>query len=123
MPYDHLDLGCAPSDEDCAQLGVDDNYAVRARRECQALIHQLMRICGAPPAAAFFRIHKNPHDFGSYLSVAIHFDPQDEDAVAYAYRSDEESPDQWDLAARMELDAGRQADREKLAACRGKQAS
>jgi len=35
MPYDHLDLGCTPSDEDCAQIGVDDNYRVTARRECR----------------------------------------------------------------------------------------
>ena len=90
---DHLDLGCAPSDEDCAQLGVDDNYAVRARRECRALIKQFKRICGDPPPGAVFRIMENPHDFGVYLSVAIQFDPNDGDAVAYALRCDEEAPD------------------------------
>ena len=109
---DYLDLGSAPSDEDCAQLGVDAEYHVRARRECRALIHQFMRICGEPPPGAYFRIHENPHDFGTYLSIAIHFDPQDEDAIAYAYRCDEESPDQWDMAARLELDAARQRERE-----------
>ena len=114
MPYDHLDLGCAPSDEACAQVGVDDNYRVTARRECRALIHQFERLCGEPPPAAFFRIHENPHDFGSYLSVAIHFDPEDGDAIAYAYRCDEASPSQWDSAARLELDAARQHEREAV---------
>jgi hypothetical protein len=50
----------------------------------------------------------NPHDFGTYYSVVVDFDPNDEDAVAYAYRCDEESPDQWDMGARFELDAARQ---------------
>lgn len=108
MSYDHLDLGSAPSDEDCAQLGVDDNYEARAKRECRALIGQLKRVCGDPPANARFRIMANPHDFGTYYSVVIDFDSNDDDAVAYAYRCDEESPDQWDLGARLELDAARQ---------------
>jgi hypothetical protein len=108
---DHLDLGSAPSDEDCAQLGVDDNYEARAKRECRALIGQLKRMCGDPPPDAHFRIMANPHDFGTYYSVVIHFNPEDADAVAYAYRCDEESPDQWDTAARLELDGARQRER------------
>lgn len=115
MPDDYLDLGGAPSDEDCAQRGMDDDYAARARRECRALIQQFKRTCGDPPPGAHFRIQENPHDFGTYLSVAIHFDPDDPDAVAYAYRCDEESPDQWDMAARLELEAGRRREREQTA--------
>lgn len=113
---DHLDLGSAPSDEDCAQLGMDDNYAVRARRECRALINQFIRMCGDPPPGARFRIMANPHDFGTYYSVVVEYDPNDEDAVAYAYRCDEESPDQWDMAARFELEAGRKKEREATTA-------
>ena len=108
---DHLDLGSAPADEACAQLSVDDEYEVQAKRECRALINQFTRRCWDPPPGAFFRMMANPHDFGTYYSVAIHFDPNDDDALAYAYRCDEESPDQWDLAARLELDAARQSQR------------
>ena len=118
---DHLDLGSAPSDEDCAQLGVDDEYPVRARRECRALINQLQRACGEPPPGARFRIMANPHDFGTYYSVVIDFAPEDEDAVAYAYRCDEESPAQWDRAARIELEAGRHQERDATAAARAAQ--
>ena len=103
---DCLDLGSAPSDAHCAQLGVDEQYEARARRECRALIHQLHRICGDPPPGAHFRITANPHDFGVYYSVTIHFDPNDEDAVVYAYRCDEHSPSEWDLDARSELETG-----------------
>jgi hypothetical protein len=115
---DHLDLGSAPSDEDCAQLGVDEQYEARAKRECRALINQLKRLCGDPPPNARFRIMANPHDFGTYYSVVIDFDPNDEDAVAYAYRCDEESPDQWDLAARFELDAARKGEHEAASPAR-----
>ena len=108
---DHLDLGSAPSDEDCAQVGVDDNYEARAKRECRTLINQFKRLCGDPPPEAHFRIMATPHDFGTYYSVAIYFNPDDEDALAYAYRCDEESPSEWDVAARFELDAARQQER------------
>ena len=108
---DHLDLGSAPSDEDCASVGVDDNYEVRAKRECRALANQFRRICGDPPPGARFRIMTNPHDFGTYYSLVIDFDQEDADAVAYACRCDEESPSEWDMAARLELEAGRQQER------------
>lgn len=108
---DYLDLGCAPSDEHCAQLGVDDQYEACARRECRALINQFVRMLGEPPPGSFFRIMANPHDFGVYYSVAVHFDPTDEDAVAYAYRCDEASPSEWDTAARLELEEGQQTAR------------
>ena len=109
---DHLDLGSAPSDEDCAQLGVDEQYDARAKRECRALINQLKRLCGDPPPNARFRIAGNPHDFGTYYSVVVDFDPNDEAAIAYAYRCDEESPDQWDMAARFEIEEARKRERE-----------
>ena len=100
---DYLDLGSAPGDEACAQVGIDPDYAQRARRECRALINQIQRVCDEPPPGVRFRIKRNPHDFGDYLSVIVEFDGNDEDAVAYAYRCDEESPSEWDDEARAEL--------------------
>jgi hypothetical protein len=104
---DYLDLGSAPSNERCAQLGVDTNYVDRARSECRALINQLKRLCGDPPLGARFRIVGNEHDFGTYYSVVIDFDPNNETAVEYAHRCDAQAPDHWDMAARLELGAGR----------------
>jgi hypothetical protein len=108
---DHLDLGSAPWNEDCASVG-EDGYEVRARRECRALIGQLKRVCGDPPAGVRFRIASNPHDFGTYYSVVVEYDGNDAEAAAYAQRCDEETPDVWDMAARLELDAARQKERE-----------
>jgi hypothetical protein len=108
---DHFDLGSAPSDQRCAQLGADRDYPERARCECRALINQFKRVCGEPPPGVFFRIMANPHDFGTYYTVAVHFDPKDADAVAYAQRCDETAPSHWDEAARLELASGRQRER------------
>lgn len=101
---DSIDLGSAPWNEECASVG-DEDYSARAHRECWALIGQLKRSCGDPPAAVRFRIASNPHDFGTYCSVVVEYDGNDAEAAAYAQRSDEERPDFWDMQARADLDA------------------
>lgn len=100
---DSLDLGCAPSHEDCAQVGRDD-YPERGRRECRAYAGQLRRTFGDEPPGARLTIRANPHDFGTYLSVACEFDSDDPAAVTYAYRCEGEGPEYWDHEARRELD-------------------
>lgn len=99
-----LDVGSAPSDEHCAQVGTE-GYVERARRECRALIGQLVRIVGEPPPSVRFRIKENPHDFGAYYSVVLEYDGSDPAAIAYAHRCDEGSPEHWDDEALRELAA------------------
>lgn len=98
---DSLDLGSAPSGEECAQVGRDD-YHDRARRECRAYIHQLRRTFGEEPAGARLSIKANDHDFGTYWSVVCSFDGGNEAATDYAYRC-ESGPESWDEEARWEL--------------------
>jgi hypothetical protein len=90
-----------------------DDYTERARRECRALIQQLRRIFGPEPPGCRLYIKRNPHDFGTYLSVNCSFDPQDEASVAYAYRCEAELPSQWDQQARAQLDASSESTHEK----------
>lgn len=97
---DLLDLGSAPSHEDCAQVGAPD-YWERARRECRAYIGLLRRTFGDEPDGASLSIKANPHDFGTYLSVVCHFDG--EAAADYAYRCEGQGPQYWDDQARLEL--------------------
>ena len=99
---ERLDLGSAPSHETCAQVGSDD-YAERARRECRVFTGQLIRTVGEPPAGVRFRTVANPHDFGTYYSVVVEFDGNNAEAVDYAARCDELSPDYWDATAREGL--------------------
>ena len=103
---DSIDLGCAPWNEDCASVG-QEGFAMRAQRECRALIAQFRRACGDPPAGVRFRVVSNPHDFGTYYSVVVEYDGDDAEGAAYAQRCDDENPDVWDMEARLELDAAR----------------
>lgn len=105
MMSETLDYECTPSNEPCAQLG-ETNYAHRARLEAMCLIDQLRRENGPEPDRARFRIVRNSHDFGTYLSLAIEFDPDDDSAFQWAYSVDQAWPDQWDEEARAALTAG-----------------
>lgn len=100
---DCLDLGSSPSQEDCAQVGRED-YHPRARRECRAYVHQLRRMFGEEPDGARLSVKSNPHDFGSYLSVVCYFDADNKTAVDYAYCCAAKGPQEWDEAARRELE-------------------
>lgn len=87
-------LGPAPAEEDCVQAGSDD-YARRAREECRRYIEAIRKVCGPEPEGARLTIKSQPHDFGSYLEVAVTFDGNNEQAAAYAAKCDEKAPKTW----------------------------
>ena len=99
---DYTSIGSAPAYESCTQLGTD-GYTERARRECRALIRQLIRMHGEPPPGARLAIKSCPHDFGTYYEVVCFFDPGDPEALEYAYRCEDGLPEYWDEAASEEL--------------------
>jgi hypothetical protein len=109
---DCIDLGGAPSHEDCAQVGSRDyDYADRAKRECRAYFHQLRRMFGEEPEGARLSIKSNPHDFGTYYSVVCYFESDSKPAIDYAYRC-EAGPESWDAEARRELEQQTQPPKE-----------
>jgi hypothetical protein len=110
---DCLDLGSAPSHEDCAQVGRDD-YAERARCECRVYANQLRRMFGEEPDGARLSVKSSPHDFGSYLSVVCYFDGDNKAAIDYAYRCEAQGPREWDEEARQELQPRSKPRKEKL---------
>jgi hypothetical protein len=99
---DFVDVGCSPTGETCAQVG-SDGYHALARKECRAYIAQLRRVFGNEPDGAQLSIKRNPHDFGSYLSVICSYDDQYPSSADYAFRCESELPEQWDEQARQEL--------------------
>jgi hypothetical protein len=102
---DYLDLDTVPCDEPCASVGQPD-YSTRARLEARAYVAQLQRAFpDAVAAGVYFRIKSNPHDFGSYLSVQVVFDDDDEAQTEWAYMIEDELPIAWDDDARNELAA------------------
>jgi hypothetical protein len=101
---DSLYIGATPYEEECAQVGAKDyDYETKARKECQQYIAQLRRQFGVEPGGAHLYIKRNPHDFGTYLSVECKFDGNNQVAVDYAYKLEAQGPAKWDDEARKEL--------------------
>ena len=101
MPFDYVDIGPGPYEEDCAQVGEPD-YAERSRKECTAFKYQLLRMF-PPPEGASVVVRSHQHDFGVYREVAVKFDSENEAAADYAYMLEGESPKFWDELAKGEL--------------------
>jgi len=73
-----------------------EGYAVRAKRECRALIEQLRRTLGPEPGETYFSIKSNPHDFGSYYEVVYYCESENPDSVRYALDAEAKLPREWD---------------------------
>lgn len=100
---EYLELGCVPTDENCAQVGQED-YRSQALKECRALINQLRRMFGQEPVMAQLKTTGSPHDFGTYYEVWCYFVPGNKPTMDYACRCEAEYPTKWDEEARKELE-------------------
>ncbi len=94
MSKQYVEIGSAPCEEDCVQVGVED-YAILARAECNKFISLIKSVLGHEPTGALLRIKSNPHDFGNYYEVVCAYDPDVEEAVNYAFRCESEAPTRW----------------------------
>ena len=93
---------CAgPFDEPLAVVG-DPGFSKRNLRECRVFAEQIARAFGEPPAKAELIIKSEVHDFGVVWNVAVRFDPDDPNAVAYADRVENGQP-RWDEVSMKEL--------------------
>ncbi len=97
-----LELDGVPFQEDCAQVG-SDGYKERAHKELRVFRKQLTRMFGEAPAGVKVYIKTNLHDFGTYYTLALSFDDEDEVATERAYNVDEKHPAEWDEEALTEL--------------------
>jgi len=91
---DYIDIGPVPAEEDCEQLGPNYN-AGKARRECQAYIEAIRRVCGPEPANAQLRIKGNDHDFGRYYEVVCYYESEDRASLDYALKCESDAPSRW----------------------------
>jgi hypothetical protein len=102
MASDYLTIGSSPAEEECAQVG-KEGYGEKAQKECRAFINQLVRQFGEPPYGARFSVKNFPHDFGTYKEVCVIYDENSEEAIAFAFKVEAESPANWDEEAKKEL--------------------
>jgi hypothetical protein len=92
---EYIEIGPTPAEESCQQVGTPSYDPQAARAECQRFIEAIRKVVGKEPEGAVLRIKGNPHDFGTYFSVACYFEGDDETAVNYAYRCESDAPMTW----------------------------
>jgi hypothetical protein len=89
---DCYEFSCTPTDEDCVQVSSTKEYMPAMRAEAQRMID----VCKKLWPKVNFKIHSNPHDFGSYLDIRVYFDDTDEESWNQLSKIDTEWPSTWD---------------------------
>ena len=103
MVMEYMEIGSAPYEEDCAQVGTP-NYYENARKEMNAYINQLNRMFNEfDNQQITFKQKWFNHDFGTYGEVCIYWDTDNAEADVYAYEIESTLPGFWDEEAKKEL--------------------
>lgn len=66
-----FDLGGAPANEDCAQLGHTNDFHRLNRLEVDAYRAAIQARFGIPPEGCALVAIENPHDFGTYRTLGL----------------------------------------------------
>lgn len=91
---DYMTLGPTPSAEECIGVG-DPLYHTAGREEVKRFRQMLEAMYPEPPYGAYFAVKSFPHDFGTYRDVCVIFDDDDEEATAFAYHLEANTPETW----------------------------
>ena len=81
---DIIDLGGAPAEEDCAQLGRTPDFEAVNAYEVFAYKLAIIARYGQPPAGCRLKPLANPHDFGVYRTLSLRIEEADEAVQTYA---------------------------------------
>ena len=80
-----IDLGGAPAEGECAQLGQTTDFAATNNFEVEAYHLAIIGRFGAPPTGCRLAELVNHHDFGTYRTLALRVaDDAGPEALAYA---------------------------------------
>jgi hypothetical protein len=60
-----IDIGVAPANEDCAQLGITPDFDAANRLEVLAYRAAIIAVHGAPPRGCRLEPKSSHHDFGT----------------------------------------------------------
>lgn len=80
-----LDLGGAPWNEDCAQIGHTPNFDLVNTAQATLYRAALIAVAGPVPAGISLRIKANAHDFGTYRTVEASIDDEQDDGSHTGY--------------------------------------
>ena len=99
---EYLEFDTAPTEEECVQTGITEDYLKMQAIEYSALKKQLLRTFGECEGVRITRL-SNYHDFGTYYSMKMTYDIEEETAIDYVYNIEENFPDRWDEESLKEL--------------------
>ncbi len=94
-----IDIGAAPANADCAQLGQTPDFERVNRFEIDAYRIGIIAIHGLPPQGCRLTSKPNRHDFGTYRTLVLHIDDEDDPAVAAYAEAVEDGLGSWIEAA------------------------
>ena len=90
-----IDIGGAPANEDCAQLGQTPDFQRVNTFEVFAYKLAIIARHGMPPAGCKLAPHINRHDFGVYTTLALHIQDEADCAVEAYAEAVEEGLGSW----------------------------
>jgi len=95
---DYLDIESAPWGVDCVQVCPYTNYMPAMKAETIKFKEMLEKRFAKliEKTGIYFKIARNPHDFGTYLSLQIVFDDENEKQSDAAYFIESNCPETWD---------------------------
>lgn len=107
---DRLDLGPVPAQEQSEQVGRNCDYD-RMRLECRTFKEQVERNHPIPDelrGVCGYKVHGNPHEFGTYFEVVAWFDSNSHAAMDWAYTAERRTCEEdfgnvWDEHSRQLL--------------------
>lgn len=90
-----IDLGGAPANEDCAQLGQSPDFDTLNTLEVMAYKLAIIARHGMPPEGCKLTVHNNLHDFGCYRTLALRVEDEESEAVGAYAEAVEEGLGSW----------------------------
>ncbi|MGE4404399.1 hypothetical protein [Pseudomonas sp.] len=79
-----VEIGAAPINEECAQLGQTEDFETINRLEVRLYRAALLAKYGVPPEGVTLRAKANAHDFGTYRELVVQIDDAAKDDPAAA---------------------------------------
>jgi len=90
-----IDIDTTPIEEHAVQVNPDTNYMPDMRKEAQRMM-DLLKSRFENFDGVNYRIQRNDHDFGPYLSIRAEYDETDMEAMEQAQFIDNNIPQRWD---------------------------
>jgi len=90
-----IDIGAAPANAECAQLGQTPDFERVNRFEIDAYRIAIIAIHGLPPEGCRLTSKPNQHDFGTYRTLVLQIDNENDTAVSAYAEAVEDGLDNW----------------------------